>query len=30
MFLKFGKIPEITRAVDFLFTEADANSFSTE
>ena len=30
MFLKFGKIPEITCAVEFRFTEAGANRFSTE
>ena len=30
MFLKFWKIPEITCAVEFLFTEAGANRFSTE
>ena len=29
MFLKFWKIPEITCAVEFLFTEAGANRFST-
>ena len=29
MFLKFWKIPEITCAVEFLFTEAGANRSST-
>ena len=30
IFLKFWKIPEITSAVEFLFTEAGANRLSTE
>ena len=29
MFFKFHKIPEITSAIEFLFTEAGANSFPT-
>ena len=29
MFVKFWKIPEITCAVDFIFTEAGAIRFST-
>ena len=29
MFLKFHKIPEITSAIEFLFTEAGANSLPT-
>ena len=30
MFLKFWKIPEITFAVKFLFTEAGSQRYSTE
>ena len=30
MFLKFWKIPEITCALEFRFTEAGANRFYTE
>ena len=29
MFVKFWKIPEVTCAVDFIFTEAGAIKFST-